>query len=99
MQHHLIFGEQAWQLGDVARYPSCLIERQPLRGFSIALVGVAVDVTEALAVCVENLEAAVQGFNGPLGGENGALRFTWIRLSRLLLCSETLESRPARPLK
>src|SRR6476620_12020299 len=34
----------------VARYPPSFIERQPLRGFSIALVGVAVDIGESLSV-------------------------------------------------
>jgi hypothetical protein len=29
-----------WQLGDVAGYPTRFIKRQPLRGFSIALIGV-----------------------------------------------------------
>jgi hypothetical protein len=32
--------EQRWQLGDVAGYPTRFIKRQPLRGFSIALIGV-----------------------------------------------------------
>ena len=42
--------EYRWQLGDVARYPPSFIERQPLRGFSIASVGVAVDIGESLSV-------------------------------------------------
>jgi hypothetical protein len=45
-----------WQLGDVARYAPSFIERQRLGDWSIARIGMAVEVTEALAICVENLE-------------------------------------------
>jgi hypothetical protein len=41
---------QRWQLGDVARYASSFIKRQPLSGFSIALIGVTVHISQALSV-------------------------------------------------
>jgi len=72
------FSEQAWQLGDVARYASSFIERQPLAGFSIALVGMTVHTGQGLSVGVNDLEARVYGFNGPWcweashGSEKGA---------------------------
>ena len=51
--------KQGWQLGDVARYASSLIKGQRLGDLSIALIGGAVDIGEALTVRVNNLEAAV----------------------------------------
>jgi hypothetical protein len=40
--------EQVAELRNVARYASSLIKRQPLGGFSIALVGIAVHIGDRL---------------------------------------------------
>jgi hypothetical protein len=40
--------EQAWQLGNVARYASSFIKSEALGYFSIALVGVASHISESL---------------------------------------------------
>ena len=40
--------EHAWQLGNVARYASSFIKSEALGYFSIALVGVAIHISESL---------------------------------------------------
>jgi hypothetical protein len=40
------------------RYASSFIKRQPLRGFSIMRIKMAIDIGKALTVRVHNLEAA-----------------------------------------
>ena len=49
--------EQRWQLRNVARYAPCFIKRRRLRGFSITLIRMAVDIGESLSIRVDHLEA------------------------------------------
>jgi hypothetical protein len=53
------------QLGNVRRYASGFIKSHRLGNFGIALVGVAVHVSDGLLIGVYDLEAAVYGLNGP----------------------------------
>ena len=48
------------QLRNVARYASSFVERQPVSGFSIALVGMTVHVGNALPVGIYYLEASLE---------------------------------------
>jgi hypothetical protein len=57
------------QLGDVARYASSFVKRQSLGGLSIALVGVAVHISDGLLICIYDLEAAASTAHGVTHGE------------------------------
>jgi len=56
--------EQLWQLGDVRRYTSGVVESHRPSNFGIALVGVAVDISDCLLIGVNDFEAAVYGLEG-----------------------------------
>ena len=51
--------DQAWQLGDVARYTPRLIKCQRLGDLSIARIGVAVDIGHAPAIRVHDLRQTI----------------------------------------
>ena len=46
-------------------YASSFIKRQPLSGFSIALVGVTIHIGDILPIGVYDLETGRYRFNGP----------------------------------
>ncbi len=53
----------AWRY--CSRYAPRFIESQRLGDFSITRIGVAVNIGERLTVGIQDLEAAVNGLNGP----------------------------------
>ena len=73
----LALSQQLWQLGDVARYASSFIQRQPIAGLSIALIGMTVHIGEGLSVGINDLEARVYCFNGPRCREASHALFTY----------------------
>ena len=65
------------QLGDVGGNPPSFIKRQSLRGFSLALIGVAVDIGKSLSIRIHDLKAAEEtpAISGPTRRQKALNRY------------------------